>query len=93
MSWLRMGIGGLFGRNRECDEVRKRASDYLDNDISEEDRQRILKHLEECEHCPSFFETLRATISSLGSLPARAIPQRLKQKLLDIPKEEGRSLR
>ena len=91
MSWLKMGIGGLFGRNRECNEVRRRASDYLDSDISEEDRQRILKHLEECENCPTFIESLRATISSLGSLPARAIPQRLKQKLLEIPEEESRS--
>ena len=88
MSWMKMGFGALFGRNRECDEVRRRASDYLDGDISEEDRQRILKHLDECEHCPTFFETLRATISSLGSLPARAIPQRLKQKLLNIPEKE-----
>ncbi len=93
MSWLKMGIGGLLGRNRECDEVRKRASDYLDSDISEEDRQRILKHLDECENCPTFFESLRATISSIGSLPARAIPRRLKQKLLDIPEEESRSPR
>ena len=91
MSWLRMGIGGLFGRNRECEEIRRLASDYLDGDISEEDRQRILNHLEECEHCPTFFETLRATISSLGSLPARAVPRSLKQKLLDIPEEESRS--
>ena len=93
MSWMKMGFGTLFGRNRECDEVRERASDYLDDDISEEDRQRILKHLDECEHCPTFFETLRATISSLGSLPARAIPQRLKQKLLDIPEKESGSPR
>ena len=88
-----MGIGGLFARNRECNEVRRRASDYLDSDISEEDRQRILKHLDECENCPTFIESLRATISSLGSLPARAIPQRLKQKLLDIPEEESGSPR
>lgn len=91
MAWLRMGIGGLFARNRECNEVRRRASDYLDSDISEEDRQRILKHLDECENCPTFFESLRATISSLASLPARAIPRRLKQKLLEIPEEESRS--
>lgn len=91
MSWYKMGIGGLFGRNRECDEVRKRASDYLDSDISEEDRQRILQHLNECENCPTFVETLRATISSLGSLPSRAIPRKLKDSLLDIPEEEQRT--
>lgn len=90
MSFGPFRILRLFARGSECAELRKRASDYLEADISEQERERIRQHLEECENCKSFVETLRSTIAMLGDLPSRAIPQYLKDKLLQIPKEQGR---
>ena len=73
---------------RDCADLRKRASDYLDADISEEERERIRKHLEECENCNGFVETLLFTITTLRNLPARAIPKDLKSRLSRIPKNQ-----
>ena len=70
-------------------ELRKRASDYLEADISEGEREHILKHLEECENCTSFVETLRSTIAMLRDLPTRAMPTNLKDRLFQIPKDRG----
>ena len=88
-------LSGLFrrsrmmGHRRDCAEVRKLASDYLEADISDEERERIRKHLEECENCSSFMETLRSTITMLRSLPSKAIPQNLKERLAQIPKDQS----
>ena len=83
------GLTKLFARNRACAELRKRASDYLEGDISEGERERILKHIEECEHCTSFVSTLRSTIAMLRDLLARAMPANLKDRLFHIPKDRG----
>ena len=79
------GFLGLFRKRVDCDEVRRRASDYLESDLSEEEREWIRKHLELCLNCNSFMDTLRSTISMLGELPTKAIPNSLKEKLLRIP--------
>ena len=89
MSLRRMILSRLFGRNRDCVEVRKLASDFLEEDISQQDKERILKHLEECEECPSFFDTLHSTITMLRNLPSHVVPQKLKDRLSDIPNKEG----
>lgn len=81
------GLLGMFKKRVDCDEVRKRASDYLESDVSEEEREWIQKHLERCLHCNSFMDTLRSTIRMLGDLPSKAIPKSLKEKLLRIPSE------
>lgn len=81
------GLLGMFRKRVDCDEVRKRASDYLESDVSEEERQWIQKHLERCLNCNSFMDTLRSTIRMLGDLPSKAIPKSLKEKLLRIPSE------
>ena len=89
MSLMRMILSRLFGRNRDCVEVRKLASDFLEEDISQEEKERIIKHLQECEECPSFFDTLRSTITMLRDLPSHVVPQKLKDRLSDIPNKEG----
>ena len=90
MSPKPFGLAKLFGRESDCAELRRRASDYLEADISEEERQHILQHLEECRKCNSFLETFRATIAMLRVLPSRVIPQSLKDRLLQIPKATRR---
>ncbi len=78
------GFLGMFRKRVDCDEVRKRASDYLESDLSEGEREWIRQHLALCLNCNSFMDTLRSTISMLGELPSKAIPSGLKQKLLRI---------
>lgn len=85
------GFLGLFRKRVDCDEVRRRASDYLESDLSEKERKWIQKHLEMCLNCNSFMDTLRSTISMLGELPSKAIPNSLKEKLLHIPSGQNSS--
>ena len=79
------GFLGLFKKRVDCDEIHELASDYLDTDLSEEEREWIQKHLEMCMHCHSFMDTLRSTITMLGDLPSKPMPDSLKEKLRQIP--------
>ena len=81
-------IPRIFAKNRGCMELREHASDFLEFDLSEEERQHILRHLEECKDCQSFVDTLRETISMLGSLPRSSMPMELKLKLLQAAEAE-----
>ena len=78
-------LPGLFRKRVDCVEVRRRASDYLESDLSAKEREWIRKHLELCMHCNSFTDSLSSTISMLRDLPTEAIPDSLKDKLLRIP--------
>tara|TARA_Y100000294_G_C8283874_1_gene227931 strand:- start:72 stop:353 length:282 start_codon:yes stop_codon:yes gene_type:complete len=81
-------IPRIFAKNRACLELREHASDFLELDLSDEERQHILKHLEDCKDCQSFVDTLRETISMLGSLPRSSMPGELKQRLLHVAEAE-----
>ena len=63
------------------------ASLYLDGELSEEDRQQVAHHLEQCEMCSGFVSTLRETIDMLQKLPPQGIPQELKRTILQIGDE------
>ena len=63
-------IRALFGRHRADDDhtqIRSMSSDYIDNDLDEEQARRVKAHLDKCHLCAAFFNTLRATINLLGS--------------------------
>ena len=71
-----MRLFGLFRRRElDCGEVRDLASDYVDDEVGRSLRGRIAAHLGQCGLCQAFVETLKATISLLGSLePEKAPP-------------------
>jgi anti-sigma factor RsiW len=67
------------------EEVRAELSDYLDGELDEAQRSRIAGHLARCSGCAAHLATLRRTVDLLGSLPPRVAPQRLRDRLQDIP--------
>ena len=71
------------------EEVRGLLTDLLAGDLDEAEAARIRGHLAECARCAAYYGTLRATIDLLGGLPTRAAPNRLRQRLLDIPERES----
>ncbi len=81
--FLRPSAGG-----HDCVELRKRASDYLEAAVSDEEKEHILGQLELCGNCRRFVETLRTTIGMLGHLSPHAVPEDLKDRLLRVPKEK-----
>ena len=55
-------------------EIRAHLSEYLERDLSGEERSRIDAHLEICSDCDRELSELRATISLLRRLPEPALP-------------------
>ncbi|MBI4197569.1 MAG: zf-HC2 domain-containing protein [Chloroflexi bacterium] len=76
-----------------CRELLERASEYLESEsaLSQEEKEHIQRHLEECLGCKGFVSTLKDTISLLQTLPPSALPPELKQRLLQIYKGQPSS--
>jgi anti-sigma factor RsiW len=54
-----------------CRETRDRLSDYLEGDLGERSRIRVMRHLARCERCQALLESLNRTLEhfrSLGSI-------------------------
>ncbi len=79
-------------RRHNCVELRKRASDYLEAAISEEEKEHIRGHLERCGNCRRFLKSLRTTIGMLGGLSAHVVPESLKDRLLQLPWDQGQGM-
>ena len=77
-------------RDLDCGEVRDLASDYLEDDVDGSVRGRIAIHLGQCSVCKAFVETLRATISLLGSFEREEAAPSLQGYVRDrIRRETG----
>jgi anti-sigma factor RsiW len=50
-------------------------SDYLDEDLSPEERERVEDHVGVCPHCRRVLRTLRRTLESLMDLSAEPHPR------------------
>jgi anti-sigma factor (TIGR02949 family) len=79
-------IAGMFhrllGRKGDCAETREDASAYLEGELPSSRTEWIRKHLERCGPCRNFFDTLKATMQMLRSMPERETPLDLKQNIL-----------
>ena len=82
-------FGRLLGRrDLDCGEVRDLASDYLDDEVDGSVRGRIAAHLGQCGVCQAFVDTLRATISLLGSFERESAPPTLQGYVRDRIRRE-----
>jgi anti-sigma factor RsiW len=59
---------------REHDWTHARLSDYLDDELSSRERERVEDHLSLCPHCRRVLRTLRRTLKSLMDLPGEQRP-------------------
>ena len=53
----------------QCPEVTRLLSDYIDEELSVTDAQRVAGHLAECANCEQIHQELLLTISLLNRLP------------------------
>jgi hypothetical protein len=67
----------------EHPDVRERLSDYLEGSLSPAEQGRIREHLEACEDCRAFRNTLGRAVETLGELPRRRLPDEVKRRVLD----------
>ena len=68
-----------------CLEVIRELSQYLDEDVSPDLRNKIQKHLAHCTHCTAIYDGLRNVVSLVGDRRMFELPvgfsQRLRAKL------------
>lgn len=70
-------VGGL-----RCFEVLERLSDYLDGELSAEQRSKLEAHLAGCEECTRFGGELGAVVAALRQkLGAGEVPEAAARKL------------
>jgi anti-sigma factor RsiW len=60
---------------REHNWTHAHLSDYLDGDLSPDERERLEEHVGICPHCTRVLRTLRRTLASLVDLPAEPRPR------------------
>ncbi len=70
------------------DLVRGQLSDYLDDTIGEAARRRVDGHLASCQDCTAYLNTLRATVRTLGQLPAPRAPSGARARILEQARRE-----
>lgn len=71
---------------RECEHVRSLFSDYADDELGPEERQRVEDHVGFCPRCRQVFANLRHTLGRLGGLaetspPGAQDPQEVGERL------------
>ena len=65
-------------------QVRERLSDFLEGHLSRYDEQVVSTHLNHCDDCRRFRNTLKKTVRLLNSLDQNPAPSPLKRRLLDL---------
>lgn len=62
-------------RPLECKEVFAKLSDYIDGDLDPELCRCLDEHMQDCEPCVAFIQTLRQTVQLCNELPQENAPQ------------------
>jgi anti-sigma factor RsiW len=75
----------------DCDELVELVTEFLDGALDEQAERRVVDHLSLCDGCTTFVEQFRATVDTLGHLPADRItelPGPAREALLAAFREE-----
>ena len=72
----------------DCNEVRRRSSDYLEDDLPTPKLSAIRAHLSNCGPCRAFVDTLAATIGILSRFPKVSAPSSFKESTMERIKRE-----
>jgi predicted anti-sigma-YlaC factor YlaD len=62
--------------------IRERLSDDLDGSLSSAEQERIYQHLDGCDACRAFRNTLRKVVDVTGQLPTPRLPGEAKQRII-----------
>jgi predicted anti-sigma-YlaC factor YlaD len=63
--------------------VRALRSEYVEDALAPESRERVAQHLDRCRACRVFFRTLGRTIDLTRELPQHRLPDGQKRAILD----------
>lgn len=72
---------------KNCEEIRELLSFYLDNELHENERKQVVKHLEGCDACKAELDQLKDMIEAIGEVEevemSADFGQGLHEKLVD----------
>ena len=75
-----------------CEEAVKRLNEYLDHQLSEDEKVVVMKHLEICKPCFSRFSFEQSLIVSIRERVTKlCAPAALKCKLSGLLRDKGKS--
>jgi anti-sigma factor RsiW len=69
------------GMPMTCRELFERLSDYVDGELPAEICDHIRRHMEDCDPCVAFANTLKKTADLCHRLPAHPLPLDLAESL------------
>ena len=82
-------LNRIFHRGEvDCNEVRQRSSDYLEEDLPASKLSAIRAHLNKCGPCRAFVDTLATTIGVLSRFPKVSAPPSFKEKVMEQIKRD-----
>ena len=64
-----------------CHQIWRAISDYLDNDVDPELRQRMERHFANCRHCAALVDSTHNLLVLIGDDRAFAVPADLGKRL------------
>jgi anti-sigma factor RsiW len=80
----------------DCDELVELVTEFLDGALDAATERRVVEHLSRCDGCTTYVEQFRATVDTLGHLPAEQVadlPAAKRDALLAAFREQrGRSV-
>lgn len=64
--------------------IRGHLSDYLEETLTQSERERVDRHVAACQPCRAYLATLRATVAASGTLPRERASGAARQRLRSI---------
>lgn len=65
-----------------CKEFVDGISDFIDDDIAPELRERLQKHISECPNCWVVYDTTKKTIQVFKGMEAQPLPEDVRSRLM-----------
>ncbi len=73
----------------DCREVRRQLVDYMERDLTAEQRAQIDQHLQKCRHCLAVYDGVRNVVQLVGSEKVFELPEGFSQRLYKRFLERG----
>jgi anti-sigma factor RsiW len=74
-----------------CRELVELVTDYLEDALDAETRERFEAHLQVCDGCSAYVEQMRTTVRVLGEIPEESLSPDVRDRLLEAFRGWGRT--
>ena len=74
----------------ECERIEQLLSPYLEDELSQENRQAVESHIRSCHSCAELLSLMKETTETLSSFPELDVSEGLTEKLYDLPQKRKR---